>query len=245
VAKNVLTDTFSESLNGAATARIEIDAGDGNLTIDRLGGGEQALATGALQYMENSDKPNRTFVTSNGRAALTLRSRNGGRRWFHVPWAACNGATDWHIYVNPGVPSDITAHSDGGNVKLNLAGMSVTRVSADTGGGNMDVVVPGSAANLSVTAKTGAGNVTVEVASGITGKNSVDAGSGAGNVVVRIPAGLAARVHAAAGLGGVTIDSRLSRTSPGTYQSPGFEGAADKVEITAKSGAGTVTVTST
>ena len=62
--------------------------------------------------------------------------------------------------------------------------MAVTRVSADTGGGNMDVVLPDNAANLSVTAKTGAGDVTVEIGSGITGSNTINASSGAGNVVV-------------------------------------------------------------
>ena len=57
----------------------------------------------------------------------------------------------------------------------------------------MDVVLPDNAANLSVTAKAGGGNVTVEIGSGITGSNIVNASSGAGNVVVRIPSGVAAR----------------------------------------------------
>jgi molybdopterin-binding protein len=34
--RNVLTDTFSEPLNGATNAMVVIDAGDGNLTIDHL-----------------------------------------------------------------------------------------------------------------------------------------------------------------------------------------------------------------
>jgi hypothetical protein len=82
----------------------------------------------------------------------------------------------------------------GGNVKLNLADMAVTRVSADTGGGNMDVVLPDNAANLSADAKTGAGNVTVEIGSGITGSNTVDANSGAGNVAILVPGSIAAKM---------------------------------------------------
>ena len=164
MAKNVLTYNLSEPLNGATTAKVDINAGDGNLTIDRLTGGEQVLASGTLQYFENQGLPTRTLDSSNGQATLTLRGGGTRRPWFRFPWAACNGATEWQIHLNPTVSSDITAHSDGGNVKLNLAGMAVTRVSADTGGGNMDVVLPDNAANLSVTAKTGAGNVTVESA---------------------------------------------------------------------------------
>ena len=148
MAKNVLTDNLSEPLNGATTAKIDINAGDGNLTIDRLTGGEQVLASGTLQYFENQGPPTRTLVSSNGQATLTLRGGGTGQPWFRFPWAACNGATEWQIHLNPTVSSDITAHSDGGNVKLNLAGMAVTRVSADTGGGNMDVVLPDNAADL-------------------------------------------------------------------------------------------------
>jgi hypothetical protein len=242
MAKNVLTYNLSEPLNGATTAKIDINAGDGNLTIDRLTGDEQVLASGRLQYFENQGLPTRTLVSSNGQVTLTLRRGGSGRPWFRFPWAACNGATEWQIHLNPAVSSDITAHSDGGNVKLDLAGMAVTRVSADTGGGNMDVVLPDNAASLSVTAKTGAGNVTVEIGSGITGSNTVNANSGAGNVVVRVPSGIAARIHATSGLGKATVDPRFSKTDNNTYQSSDFDSAANKVEITVNSGAGNVNV---
>jgi hypothetical protein len=242
MAKNVLTYNLSEPLNGATTAKVDINTGTGNLTIDRLAGGEQVLASGTLQYFENQGVPTRTLNTSNGQATLTLRGGDTGRRWFRFPWAACNGAYEWQIHLNPTVSSDITAHSGGGNLKLDLAGMAVTRVSADTGGGNMDVVLPDNAANLSVTAKTGAGNVAVEIGSGITGSNIVNANSGAGNVVVHVPSGIAAKIHATSGLGKVIVDSRFSKTDKNTYQSPDFDSAADKVEITVNSGAGNVSV---
>ncbi len=237
-----LTDSLSEPLNGATTAKIDISTGDGNLTIDKLPGGEQVLASGTLQYFEKQGLPTRFVIVDNGHATLALRGGGTGQRWFRFPWAACNGATEWQIHLNPTVSSDITAHSDGGNVKLNLAGMAVTRVSADTGGGNMDVVLPDNAANLSVTAKTGAGNVTVEIGSGITGSNIVNANSGAGNVVVHLPSGIAAKVNATSGLGKVIVDSRFSKIDGNTYQSPDYDGAANKVEITVNSGAGNVSV---
>jgi hypothetical protein len=240
--KNVLTDNISEPLNGATTAKVDINAGDSNLTIERLTGGEQVLASGTLQYLENQGLPIRTLNTSNGQATLTLRRSGTGRPWFRFPWAACNGATDWQVHLNPNVLSDITAHSDGGNVKLDLAGLAVTRVLADTDGGNMVVVLPDNAADLSVTAKTGAGNVTVEIGSGITGSNIVNANSGAGNVVVRIPSGVAARIHATSGLGKATVDPRFSKTDKNTYQSSDFDSTANKVEITVNSGAGNVSV---
>jgi hypothetical protein len=242
MAKTVLTDNFSEPLDGVTAAVVDINVGDGNLTIDRLGGGEQVLACGALQYAADQGLPTRSVATSNGQATLTLRRGGVGRPWYRVPWATCNGATEWQVGLNPTVSSDITAHSDGGNVVLNLAGMAVTRVSAETGGGNMDVVLPDNAADLGVTAKAGAGNVTVELGAGITGSAVVNAGSGAGNVVVRVPCGVAARIRATTGLGKASVDPRFGKIDSVTYQSPDFNSAADKVEIMVHSGAGNVSV---
>lgn len=242
MAKNVLIDNLSEPVNGATTAKVDINAGDGNLMIDRLTGGGQVLASGTLQYFENQGPPTRTLTSSNGQTTLTLRRSSAGRPWLRLPWAACNAATDWQIHLNPKVSSDITAHSDGGNINLNLAGMAVTRVSADTGGGNMGVVLPDNVANLSVAAKTGAGNVAVEIGTGIAGSNSINASSGAGNVDVCIPEGVAARIHTTTGLGKAIVDPRFSKIDNNTYQSSGFDGAANKVEITVHSGAGNVSV---
>ena len=219
MAKNMLTDQFMEPLNGARTALIDIHAGDGNLIIERLTSGEPLLVSGTLQYFENQGAPTRSLASNSGQVTFMLRGGRAGQSWFHLPWSACNGATEWQIHLNPTVSSEITAHSDGGNVKLDLAGMAVTRVSADTGGGNMDVVLPDNAANLSVTAKTGAGNV-----------------------VVLVPSGIAAKIHATSGLGKVIVDSRFGKIDGNTYQSSDVDSAANKVEITVHSGAGNVSV---
>lgn len=215
--KKVMTHNLSEPLSSETTAKIDINVGDGNLTIDRLTTSEHLLASGTLQYLEHI--PTCNLVSSKGQATFTLRGGGSGRPWFRFPWAACNGATEWHIHLNPTVSSDITAHSDGGNLKLDMAGMVVTRLMADTGGGNVDLVLPDNAANLSVTAKTGAGNV-----------------------VVSIPSGVAARIHATTGLGKAIVDPRFSKIDNNTYQSSDFDTAADKVEITVQSGAGNVII---
>jgi hypothetical protein len=242
MAKAVLTRNLSEPLGGATTAKVEIRAGDGNLTIDRLAGEEQVLARGTLQYLENEAAPSRTLISSDGQAALTLKRGDARRSGFRLPWHACIGETEWQIQVNPTVSCDLTAHSDGGNVKLNLSGMAISRISADTGGGNVDVVLPDNAANLDVTAKTGAGNVTVEIGSGTAGSSTINASSGLGSVVVLLPSNLAARIRVSGGLGKGILDSRFEKIDDHTYQSLDYDSAADKIEITVKSGAGSVSV---
>ncbi len=238
----VLTDPLWEPLGDITTAEFDIHAGTGNLTIDGLTGGEPVLANGTLQYLEGQGLPGRTVVTFNGHATITLESSGTQQTGFRLPWEACNGESEWQIQLNPGVQSDITARSDGGNIRLNLAGMAVTRVLADTGGGNVDVTLPDNAANLNVTAKTGGGIVTVEIGSGTTGSSSINASSGAGNVVLRLPGSLAARIHVTSGMGKVIVDALFSQVDEKTYQSPNYDSAADKVEIILNSGAGNVMV---
>ena len=148
MADHVLVETLSEPLNGATTAEIDIDSGTGNLTVDALPGVERVLAAGTLQYGERQGRPSQTVAANQGRATLTVKGRGTGRSWLHFPWAACTGATEWQIHLNPAVASDIRAHTGGGNVKLNLAGLAVSGLVADTGGGNLDVVLPDGGAKV-------------------------------------------------------------------------------------------------
>jgi hypothetical protein len=242
MARNILTETLSEPLDGATAARIDIHTRDGNLTVGRLNTGEPVLASGTLEYLENQDRPMRSRDASDGTVALSLRGGKAGQPWFRLPWTGCNGATEWRIRLNPTVACDITTRSGGGNVALDLAGMAVTRVSAETGGGNLAVVLPDGAADLDVAARTGAGAVSIEVGA-VRGTAVVNARSGAGNVVVRLPGGVAARIHATTGLGKAILDPRFSRVDGTTYASPDYDTATDRVEITLHSGAGNVSVT--
>lgn len=216
---DILTDILSVPLEGAATAKVEINSQTGNLTIDGITSGEPVLASGTLEYGEKTGPPTRHLDTSGGRAHLTLHGKNTVKPWFRFPWAACNGATNWEIHLNPTVSLEIIAFSGGGTLRLDLDGMLVTRVEADSGGGNVEVVLPGHIALLSVDAKTGAGNVDIHV-----------------------PGGTEARIYATSGLGKVIVDSRFNKIDSNTYQSLGYDDAAYKAQITAKTGAGNVSV---
>lgn len=240
--KKVLTYNLLEPLCGATTAKVDINTASGNLMIDTLTAGEPVLASGTLEYIENQQMPTRSVDINNGRATLTVKSTSIGRPLFHLPWSGCIAATDWQIHLNPNVQADITARSGGGNVKLDLSSMMVSRVSADTGGGNLEMILPDHAANLSVIAKTGGGNVTIEIGRGTTGSSMLNASSGAGSVSVRIPSGLAARIYATSGWGKEIVDRRFGNIDKHMYKSSDFDTAVDKVEITVQSGAGNVIV---
>lgn len=219
MAKKVLTHTFYEPLCDASNMAVTINPGDGNLVIDSLAGGETVLASGTLEYLENKGLPTQSVDTSKGQAIFSLKA-NGGQPWLRLPWSACNGATEWHIHLNPSVTYDLKAHSDGGNIRLDLNEMTLSRVAAETGGGNINLALPSKGKTLDVTAKSGAGNVSVQ-----------------------LPGDVAARIHATTGLGKVVVDARFQQTGKDTYQSPDYDHAANKAEIKLSSGAGNVSVT--
>ncbi len=238
-AGDLLTKTLSEPLEGATSAKVTIDPGDGNLTLEKNTSSEQMLASGTLQYFEKNGAPLSTVATSNGHTTFTVNA-SGGQPWLKLPWSACNGATEWTIRLNPAVSYDITALTGGGNVRIDLTGLSVTRLAAETGGGNMEVTLPENAANLDVFAKTGAGKVTLNVGSSITGMNTINASSGAGEVSVFLPKGIAARIKVASG--NVIVDPGLTKIDDTTYETPDYQNATDKVEITVGSGAGEINI---
>jgi hypothetical protein len=238
----ILTDTLAEPLNDTTAAKVDINAGSGNLTIDRLPAGEPLLASGTLEYAERLGLPVRTLNSINGQTSFSLRTGDSGRTGFRFPWDACNSEINWLIHLNTTVATDLTAFSGGGNLKLDLAGMLVTKLSAETGGGNVDVVLPDKSTDLNVMAKTGAGNVAISLGSGATGSSTVNASSGAGNVAVHLPSGIAARVYLSSGIGKAIIDPRFSKIDDQTYQSPDYASAANKIDITLQSGAGNVSV---
>lgn len=219
MAKNVLTCNLLETLGNVDMADVNIDPGDGNLAVDGLTGNERELASGTLQYLEKNGLPTWSLDTSKRPNRFTIKAASRGQSWRRLPWASCNGATNWQIHLNCRVPSAVNAHSDGGNIKLDLNGMPVTQVSASTGGGNVEVILPDPGAVLNVTAK-----------------------SGAGNVVIQVPGGIAARIQATTGLGKLMVSPRFLKIEKDYYQSPDYDKADRKIEMIISSGAGNVVV---
>ncbi len=101
MAKNVYTYSLSEPLGATATAKADIDAGDGNLAIESLPGGQPMLVRGTLQYLENQGIPTHSVDMRNGLVTLTLKAGRNEQPRFRFPWAACNGAPSGRFNSTP------------------------------------------------------------------------------------------------------------------------------------------------
>lgn len=219
MAKKVSTLNLSEPVGNLTSAEIKIDPGDGNLVVDGLTRNDQELASGTLEYLEKIGLPTWSVDSKKSSPTFMVEAARKGQTWLRLPWAACNGATNWQIHLNRQIPSSVLAHSDGGNIALDLTGMPVTNVSAATGGGNIEVVLPDPAEKLIVTAKSGAGNVTVQV-----------------------PGDAAFKLQGSTGLGKMILSPRLSKVDKDCYQTLDYEQAVRKIDLTLSSGAGNIIV---
>jgi hypothetical protein len=235
----LLTKPLSEPLSDTRTAEFIIDQGDGNLTIDSFINSDHLLATGSLQYFENSGAPVSSMSINQGLSTYTLTASTE-QTWQRLPWAPCNGATEWEIHLNPLVTFDISTHTGGGNVKLDLTGLNITHLEAETGAGNMEIILPDQSVNLKVTAKTGAGKVSILVGNDLIGRNSINANSGAGEMTIIVPAGVAARVDVMKGE--VNVSAPFIMMDDTSYETPEFAGSTDKLEIVVGSGMGKVNI---
>jgi hypothetical protein len=74
MAGKVLIQNLSESLNGAESAKVNINSGPGHLVIDRLPDSEQLIAEGTLQYLEKQGVPSQSMNINDGQPTLTLKA---------------------------------------------------------------------------------------------------------------------------------------------------------------------------
>lgn len=219
MAKKVLIHTLAVPRNGARSTLADIQMTDGNLVLGGLTGPEPALASGELEYLQNQDQPEQSVTVQPGQTVLALKAGRQGQPWLRLPWAACNGATEWRIRLSPETAWEIRAHSGGGNVTLDLSGLRLTGLTAGSGGGNLNVSLPPAGGAVNAALK-----------------------SGAGNVIAQVPAGSAVRVQATTGLGKVILPPQYQKMETSIYQTPGYDRAAERYDLVLSSGAGNVKI---
>ena len=238
---NRLNMTLSEPLSNITDANIIIDQDDGNLFINETLDNAHVLVSGNLQYFEKMGAP-KSVISRDGNLANFSLTENSGRNQSRLPWSACNGTNDWEIHLNPQVSYDISTKTDGGNVTIDLTGLSIKHLNTETGAGMTKIVLPNSATNLDVNANVGAGEITIVVGESVTGILKINAHSGAGEVTVLLPDEIAASFQVKQGQ--ISADARFIKINENTYETSNYAEANDRVEMIVGSGVGMVTITS-
>lgn len=124
----------------------------------------------------------------------------------------------WDVGVTAEIPLDIRLDTGANRSEIDLTTLRVRRLELHTGASETTVRLP----------ETGRAAVRVEC--------------GVASVELRVPAGVRARIAGRMGLGAIAVDETRFPREGGTWASPDFETAADRMDISIDGGLGTVRV---
>ncbi len=204
----------SASLDGAASARISFKHGAGVLEV-RGGAGPDELFHG--EFAGGIDK---RLARQGDHVEVTLQAREQDWTNWMLPWNWGGGrGMDWNVCLAAGPRLALVFETGASDTRLDLSGLRVSELTVKTGASSTRVTLPAQA-----------------------GATTVRISSGAAAVNITVPAGVAARIRGSVGVGSLDVDQRRFPRSAAGYESPDFESAINRAEITVESGVGSVTI---
>jgi hypothetical protein len=149
-----------------------------------------------------------------GRIRLSAPTRPTSWTWDRAPYA-------WTMGLTAEVPLRLRVETGASDADLDLSALQVVELRLRTGASEARVTLPAAA-----------------------GHTRVDAEGGAASIRFRVPDGVAARIRSTMALASSDVDTaRFPRNAAGSaWESPDFEGAANRVEIEVRGGVGSVSV---
>jgi hypothetical protein len=239
------TGYFSAPLAGTKSARMNLNFSVGEATLTPLVSSDK-LIDAELHYVGEID----FSVSGETEKTVTLRQTgDSGLQWINpATWFANFDGLPWRIGLSPEVPLDLNISGGAGRSELNLRGLSVIGLKLQGGVGQMLLSLPSSPQGYDVQIQGGVGETRLDVPSNTT--SSIRIQGGVGQIVINTPSDAALRLRSRGGIGSVSVSSRFVRTSggdndfelgkTGTWETPGFESAAHKVEIDYVGGVGSL-----
>ena len=134
---------------------------------------------------------------------------------YGTPWL--ERSSHWDVGLAAGVPLELRVDIGASRSLLDLRELRLRRLELQTGASETRIILPRAA-----------------------GSTTVDLSQGAAALTIEVPAGVAVRLRSRMGLGSVRVDESRFPAAPGGYASPDFDSAANRVEINAEGGIGSV-----
>jgi hypothetical protein len=211
-AAQVTRESISQPLGAAKRADVAIAMGIGQLRIGALDQPGQLIA-GEIAYPQ-ANRVDRAFVVRGDVANFSLREQDSQRNSL---FKYRDDHAIWNLDLAPATPTHLTIEAGVGESTLDLAQLNVTDLDLKTGIGATKLTLPRE------------GQVQAHIEGGIGGTR------------IRIPAGVAARITLDTGIGGVEVLGNFQRQG-NHYISPDYDTAANRVDLTASSGIGGITI---
>jgi hypothetical protein len=208
----VEAEEASIPLDGASHARIRIGHGAGRLQIGAGAGPDELLSGSFGGGLKYSRR------LEGDRISVSLSVRERMTVVIPRPFAA-QSALDWTVRLNDQVPLELRLDTGASETRADLSDLIVTDLELKTGASSSTITLPDQA---------GYTHCLVE--------------SGVASLTITVPEGVAAQIWVDSGLSSISIDRNRFPRSGGSYRSPEYDTAENKVDIRIKTGVGSVSI---
>jgi hypothetical protein len=240
-APELVTERFSDPLNGATSADVTLDLAQYATDISALEGSTD-LIDAELTHS------GRVSFDATGGAARRVRLAYQSNPTFLVFDFDFDEPAEWHIGLAPGVPLVLRVDSGSGSASLDLAELDLRELALDAGSGAVTLALPAASEAYDVRLSGGSGAQTVQVPTNAAGLVDYDGGSG--SLRLEVAEGAAVRVEVRdSGSGRVRVPSEWEELESGdddegVWQSPSFDDSEDRqlVLVVSDLGSGDVVI---
>jgi LiaI-LiaF-like transmembrane region len=208
--KSPTTSSAEVALQGAGRARVRIQHGAGIL---RVHGG---ATPGMLANGTFAGGVTRQARLEGDLLELTLKPELDVFPIFIPTHWGPGGAYDWDVALTDAVPLELSFDTGASENRLDLSSLRLS----------------------GLTLKTGASATSLTLPQHPIGTCAVRIEGGAASIEVRVPDGTEAHVRTESGLADTHVDRTRFTKVPGGYQTAGYAGASDRLEIKASLGLG-------
>jgi hypothetical protein len=209
---HMTAETLNIPLSDINEAHIRFHHGAGRLDVNPSGTPGLLLSGSFVGGVEQR------LDRSGAAARLELRSR-GDAMFIGWPFGYAQNGLTWNVALTREIPLQLELETGASETRLNLQDLRVTDLVVKTGASSTVIMLPANA-----------------------GQTRVDLHSGAASTEIYVPQGVAGRIRVQSGLAGINIDQSRFPASGGGYETPGYDSATNKVEITVETGVASVTI---
>ena len=142
------------------------------------------------------------------------------------------------IGLTPDIPLDLTIDGGSGSLDLDMSQLTLAGLNIDSGSGSVEMSLAKSTESYPVDLNSGSGSIRMTIPEGTNANVVLDTGSGSVNI--RVAQGTALHIDIQdSGSGSTSLPSGLTQTrsgkdDEGTWETPGYSSAQNKVSIVVK-----------
>ncbi|MBK8905283.1 MAG: hypothetical protein IPM53_29140 [Anaerolineaceae bacterium] len=180
---------------------------------------------------------------SGSEATIRLAPQNRSEEWVFLPdyWREFGETNRWQLGLNQNVPADMTLEAVAGRSQLDLRDLQLDSLQLTTNAGDVELLLPGGSYDAHLVTNAG----TTEVALPENGRHDLNLEVNAGSVTLHLPSGMALHVEVDRALGSFSASNAGLRQVDGqenVWETPGYDAAQDRLNLTIHISLGSVTV---